>query len=135
MHGKQLIVVLLLLVSCASDPKPSADPTSSPSSGVPVYLESSEAQRYGSLQEIARAFDCTGLKNVGTGGEVTIRAFGVCAVGRHNIDIYLVRGTSFDYLLSQFAGVKGPGWVIVTPTGGEAARIVHERLGGRLAIP
>ena len=94
------------------------------------------AQRYASLEEVARAAGCKGLQDVGTGNNAGLKQFGICYVGRANIDIYLTSQRAlWEHLADQFPSVIGPNWVIVSPSGAEGARVVHEKLGGELKIP
>jgi hypothetical protein len=120
------IAVALLLAGCGGEE--AGPPEAAPSSAAPGAYES--------LEEIAAAFDCKDVQDVGTGGNAGLAAFGVCHIGRHNIDIYLTSvRTQWEHLAEQFPSVLGPNYVIVCPTGAKAARIVHERLGGELKIP
>lgn len=125
MRVRVLLVVLGLLAgACGGDE--AAGPQPSPTG----------PQSFDSLQEAAAAFDCSDVRDVGTGGNAGLKAFGVCHIGRANIDIYLTTDRSlWEHIAEQFPAVLGPNWVIVCPTGPKAARIVHERLGGELKIP
>ena len=127
------LVVALAAAACGGEgddraAAPSTTPSASPTAVAPG--------QYDTLQELADAFDCKDLQDVGTGGNAGLVAFGICRIGRHNIDIYLTsqRGL-WEHLANQFSSVLGPNFVIVCPTGPKAARIVHERLGGDLRIP
>lgn len=129
------LVVALAAAACGGEGDdgagaPSTTPSASPTAAAP------EPGQYDTLQELADAFDCKDLQDVGTGGNAGLVAFGICRIGRHNIDIYLTsqRGL-WEHLANQFSSVLGPNFVIVCPTGPKAARIVHERLGGDLRIP
>ena len=123
------LVSALLLVACGGD-------DAGPPSPTPGSASSTGPGGYGSLEEIADAFDCKDVQDVGTGGNAGLAAFGVCHIGRHNIDIYLTTARGqWEHLAAQFPSVLGPNYIIVCPTGAKAARIVHERLGGELRIP
>lgn len=91
---------------------------------------------FATLEDAAAAFDCTDVRDIGTGGNPGLAAFGVCQIGRHNIDVYLTTDRSaWEHVAEEFPAVLGPNWVIVCPTGVKAARIVHDRIGGELRIP
>ena len=108
----------------AADPPPTPAPATSSPGGA------------ASLEVLANAFGCEDLHDVGTGGNPGLAAFGVCHLGRHNIDIYLTTNRAqWEQLADQFPSVLGPNWIIVCPTGAKTARIVHERIGGTLKIP
>jgi hypothetical protein len=94
-----------------------------------------EPRRYETLAEVGRDLDCE-VRDVGTGGNAGLSAFGVCDVGEDNVDIYLTsqRGL-WEHIAEDFPSVIGPNWIVVCPTGPPAARRVHAKLGGRLVIP
>lgn len=125
-----LALAAALLVGCAGED--AAAPTATPSpSPIP-----SEGVRYETLEQIAAAFDCEDLQDVGTGGNPGLEAFGVCHLGRANVDIYLTSARSaWEHIAEQFPSVLGPNYIIVCPTGAKVARKVHERMGGELRIP
>jgi hypothetical protein len=88
------------------------------------------------VEELAASMRCEDVQDVGTGGNAGLSAFGVCHIGRHNVDIYVTSDRAqWEHLAEQFPSVLGPGWIVVCPTGAKAARIVHDRLGGELRIP
>ena len=120
-----LIAASLVLASCASDPSTGGTgaQTSSPSA----------PSRYETLEAIANDIGCTDLQNVGTGNNAGLREFGVCRLGPHNIDIYLISDPSWNYLAEEFDAVSGPGWIVVCPTGEKAAKLVHAEIGGTLS--
>lgn len=92
--------------------------------------------RYESLEDVARAADCKELRDVGTANNPGLKQFGICHVGSANIDIYLTSQRAlWEHIADQFPSVIGPNWVIVSPSGAEGARVIHERLGGELKIP
>lgn len=125
-----LALAAALLVGCAGDE--AAAPTTAPSASA----SPGEAPRYETLEEIAEAFGCEDLQDVGTGGNPGLEAFGVCHLGRANVDIYLTSARSaWEHIAEQFPSVLGPNYIIVCPTGAKVAREVHERLGGELRIP
>ena len=129
MRARVLVVSLaLLLGACDGDDPP--DRAASPAQ------ETRAGKTYGSLEEVAAAADCAGLQDVGTGNNAGLKEFGICHVGSANIDIYLTsqRGL-WEHIADQFPSVIGPNWVIVSPSGAEGARVIHERLGGELKIP
>lgn len=125
-----LALAAALLVACAGGD--AAAPTAAPSPAV----SRGEAPRYDTLEEIAAAFDCEDLQDVGTGGNPGLEAFGVCHLGRANVDIYLTsQRAAWEHIAEQFPSVLGPNYIIVCPTGAKVARKVHDRLGGELRIP
>ncbi len=94
-----------------------------------------EARRYETLAQVGRDLGCE-VRDVGTGGNAGLTAFGVCSLGRDNVDVYLTsRRGLWEHLAEQFPSVLGPNWIVVCPTGAAAARRVHDRLGGKLALP
>lgn len=123
------VAAALTLTSCMGGE------TAAPEDGTPAP-GASGGLAYDSLEEIAAAFGCEKLQDVGTGGNQGLTAFGICYLGDDNIDIYMTsqRGL-WEHLAAQFPSVLGPNWIIVCPTGAKAARLVHERLGGTLKIP
>ena len=124
-HLLPLIAASLVLASCASDTEPSG---TSPAESPP-----SAPSRYETLEAIANDIGCTDLQNVGTGNNPGLREFGVCQLGPHNIDIYLISDPSWNYLADEFDAVSGPGWIVVCPTGEKAANLVHAEIGGTLS--
>lgn len=128
-----LMALALVAAACGGDDAAApAAPSAAPGTPSP-----SGTQAYDTLEELAAAFDCKDVQDVGTGsGNPGLSAFGICHIGRHNIDIYMTsdRG-AWEHLAEQFPSVLGPSWIIVCPTGAKAARIVHARLGGELRIP
>lgn len=125
--GTALAGLVLVAAACGGD---DAEDPAEPAGPAP-----GEAQPYGSLDEVGDALGCK-VQDVGTGGNAGLKAFGVCNLGRHNVDIYLTsqRGL-WEHLADQFPSVLGPNWIVVCPTGPEAARLVHDELGGTLEIP
>lgn len=121
---RTILVAALLLTSCASTPE-------ARSTGAPATTKG--AWDYESLDEIADAIGCTDLQDVGTGGNAGLRAFGVCHLDGHNLDVYLVSDHSWDHLKQQFHTVSGSGWIVVCPTGARAARLVHREIGGEIS--
>lgn len=122
-----VVAVVVLLGACGDD-----------DSGVEgtTATRGPAGERYESLEEVARAADCKGLQDVGTGNNAGLKQFGVCYVGSANVDIYLTSQRGYwEHLADQFPSVIGPNWVIVSPTGPEGARLIHERLGGELKVP
>ena len=121
-----LVVSALVAGACDDD---AAIPARSSEGPLP------EGRRYASLDEVGDALGCQ-VEDVGTGGNAGLAAFGVCHVAGDNVDVYLTsdRGL-WEHLAEQFPSVLGPNWIIVCPTGAEAARRVHARLGGTLEIP
>lgn len=127
MRVSAAVCAAVLLSGCSGEPAPERPAAATPS---PLPGE------YGSLEEIAAAFGCEDVHDVGTGGNPGLTAFGVCHIRRHNIDIYMVSDVGlWEHIAEQFPSVVGESWIIVCPTGAKAARIVHERLGGELRIP
>ena len=126
-----ILVAILLLVACSGSPPDDGEIAPSPSvpSGPP------EARSYSGLEEIAEAIGCEGVRDVGTGGNPGLSAFGICSLGRHNLDIYMVTDNSWDNSFPDFPNVRGPGWMIVCPTGEKAARLVQNAIGGELRLP
>ncbi len=123
-----VLSALLFTTGCSGEPAPERPAAATPSPSIPG--------EYGSLEEIAAAFGCEDVQDVGTGGNPGLTAFGVCHIGRHNIDIYMTSSVvQWEHIAEQFPSVVGESWIIVCPTGAKAARIVHERLGGDLRIP
>jgi len=124
------LTLALPAVACSGDEAAAPAPSASASS------PAAEDGRYETLEEIAAAFDCRDLQDVGTGGNQGLEAFGVCHVGRANVDIYLTSQRElWEHIAQQFPSVLGPNWIIVCPTGAKVAREVHERIGGELVIP
>lgn len=142
MTGIAIIALAPLLPACAAESvEPPATvattspPTSSPAA-VPTQGPPPQARRYKTLQEVADAIGCTDLEDLGTGGNAGLRAFGICNLGEHNIDIWLVTDSSWrSQLAADAAIVYGPGWIVTCPTGKEAAREVRRRVGGTVSIP
>jgi hypothetical protein len=125
-----LAVAAALLAACAGED--AAAPTTAPSPSA----SPGEAVPYDTLEEIAAAFGCEDLQDVGTGGNPGLEAFGVCHLGRANVDIYLTSARSaWEHIAEQFPSVLGPNYIVVCPTGAKVARKVHARLGGELKIP
>lgn len=95
-----------------------------------------EGRRYASLAEVGRHLGCD-VQDVGTGGNEGLEAFGVCYVRQgDNVDIYLTSDRRlWEHLAEDFPSVLGPNWIVVCPTGGDVARLVHDELGGTLALP
>ena len=121
-------VLLAVLVACSEPGVEQLAPSPTPHG---MEVPPPTPARLETLESAFDAIDCTKRDStIGTGGNPGLRDFGVCYVGEHNIDIYLVSDQSWEYILEQFPGVAGPGWVIVTPTGEEAARYVHGKVGG-----
>ena len=115
------------LAACADD---------EPATPAPTPAAAENALAYETLAEVAEAADCGKLQDIGTGGNPGLKAFGVCYVGSANVDIYLTSQRNlWEHLADQFPAVLGPNWVILSPSGGEGARVIHERLGGELKIP
>lgn len=127
------IALALLGASCSGDEPAAPTPAAAPS---PTATGPGGSVAYESLEEAAAAFDCEEVQDVGTGGNRGLEAFGVCHIGRANVDIYLTteRGL-WEHIAQQYPSVLGPNWIIVCPTGAKVARTVHERIGGELVIP
>jgi hypothetical protein len=133
--GGSIVLGALLPASCASDPASpvaAATPAPSPSTDGPRP----RPPRFETLEAAAEAIGCPDVRDVGTGGNPGLRAFGVCNIGRDNIDIYLTSQRSlWENIAEQVPSVLGPGWIIVTPTGEKAARHVQSLVGGELRGP
>ena len=122
-----LVLIGASLGACADD---------EPAAPAPTAAAADDALAYETLAEVAEAADCGKLQDIGTGGNAGLKAFGVCYVGSANIDIYLTSQRNlWEHLADQFPAVLGPNWVILSPSGPEGARVIHERLGGELKIP
>ena len=129
MRARALALTLSLAAGCAAGDTGPLVPT-------PSGTASPSPARYETLEEIAAAFGCEKLQDVGTGENAGLTAFGICYVGRHNVDIYMTsnRG-AWEHLADEFPSVLGPNWIVVCPTGAKAARIVQRRLDGELRVP
>lgn len=115
------LLIVVLLVSCASEP------TSSPRPGETLAT-------FATFQDAAEAIGCTQRKEVGTGGNPGLRAFGICEIDGQNLDIYLIEeGAGWEYLANDFMSVKGPGWIVIGFTT-EVVRTVQDRIGGQLNL-
>lgn len=122
--GAVAVLVALALGACGGDEAPGSE--GPPPGGA----------KYDSLEEVAEAADCADVEDVGTANNPGLEEFGICHVGRANIDIYLTSDRSaWEHLAEMFPSVLGPNWVIVSPSGAEGARAIHEKLGGELKIP
>lgn len=136
MRAWALALTFLVLAGCAVDEAAGPPTRATPVSVTPGTPAPAAPGTYETLDEIAAAFDCADVQDVGTGGNPGLSAFGICHIRRHNIDIYMTTNRGqWEHLAEQFPSVLGPNWIIVCPTGAEAARIVHRRLGGELRIP
>ena len=127
-----LFILVALLGACSEAPPLKAERTP----GFPrIRVAPEEPKRYRSLEAIAQEIGCTDLEELGTGNNEGLKDFGVCYFGRHNIDIYLVsRMALWQDVAQQFTSVKGPGWIVVCPTGDEAALYVQGAIGGEVNL-
>lgn len=130
MRAWVLALTLVAVAGCSAEEAaaPTATVTPAPATASPA--------RYETLDEIAAAFDCDDLQDIGTGGNPGLTSFGICRIGVDNFDIYMTSNRGqWEHIADQFPSVLGPDWIVVCPTGPKAARLVHERLGGELRIP
>lgn len=129
------LAALLLLASCGGEPAP-PEPAAVSTTLPPNAGPAPEPRPFETLEEVASAIGCTDLEDLGNGGNTGLRTQGVCYVGVHNVDVYLTSERKpWERIAQQFPSVFGPQWIVVTPTGPDAARYVQGRIGGRVVLP
>lgn len=137
MHFLRLLIVAVIFLSaCSQSLEPTA--TGTPPPRLPVPVGTPKPERFKSAEALAAALGCASsdLGDV-TKDHPTLRDFGVCHINGHNFDLWVIEYGTSDWEQVRnvgMASVKGPGWIVVTPTGDEAARYAHGKLGGDLRL-
>lgn len=132
------LLVALLAVSCS--PEPPAVVESPPSPLVTELPEPGSTPRARRYQDIAQIRDQLGgceVESLHPGADPTLKARATCFIGSTRWVIWhMTRSTApWRHVMEGMASIEGPGWIVVSLSGEQAALYAHSKLGGTLQLP